>query len=162
MPKKPEAFHSTLTRKKRLLAAIFVSLAILALMHLPTVIRMGGIRQATSLEQTVSFLFSQAPKCTYSLDRFTEGRDYDKLMIFTISSNIPEFEAYVRQSGWEPLPLADDIRSHPLCKDSFDGNMQAMLRCGNGYYRWKGKSKELVVYDAEQQLVYIRKASVIH
>ncbi len=154
--KKPMDMKKPANMKKRLLVALLLVL-IVALLPM---IKMA-IEGTSYVERIVSFRFSKRPQCTYAFDRFDEGKDYDVLKIYEIGTNIMEFEEYIRDSGWNPLPLAEDVLSHPLCKVSFDTNMNDMLSCTNGYWRWDEKLNELIIYDADKHIIYIRKASVI-
>lgn len=142
--------------RKRLLVILLLGL-IVALLPM---IKMA-IEGTSYVEWIVSFRFSQRPQCTYAYDLYDEGRDYDLLKIYKISTDISEFEEYIRGSGWKPLPLAEDVLSHPLCKVSFDPNMNDMLSCTNGYWRWNEKFHELIIYDADKHIIYIRKASIV-
>lgn len=143
--------------KKVWLYLIFICATVLCLiMH---VMLNGGI--SSYVEREVSFKFSQSPKCLYSFDGYSQGKDYDKLVIYKIDSDIERFEKHLYDENWHTLPLAHEVLNHPLCNLTFDVNMKEMLNCTNGYWYWNEKFKELIIYDAVSHKIFIRKASVL-
>lgn len=144
--------------KKFLLAVLSVLIVGMFPIHIMRI----GIKGTSYVEKKVTFDFSQTPQCLYAFDRFSQGKDYDKLTIYKIESNIAEFEKHLQDSGWFLLPLTDNIRNHQLCSLSFDTNMIDMLSCSNGYWRWDEKFNELIIYDADEHTIYIRNASVLY
>lgn len=119
----------------------------------------GGV--STYVERAVAFKFSQNPKRLYAFDGFSEGMDYDVLKIYQIDSDIERFEKHLRDENWHTLPLTNEILNHPLCSLSFDVNMKEMLSCTNGYWYWDEEFEDLMVYDAENHKIFIRRASVL-
>lgn len=141
---------------------LFVVFLLLIIIMLPMIMILMNGGRTSYLERKVSFDFSLTPSCLYEYDRFSQGKDYDKLTIFEIDSNIVEFENYLHKTGWHLLPLSDDVLNHPLCDASFDTNMINMLSSSNGYWHWDEKFDELIVYDADEHRLYIRNASVLN
>ncbi len=144
--------------KKHLLIAI----SVLIVGMLPMIMMLMSGEGTSYVERKVSFDFSLTPPCVYEFDRFSQGKDYDKITIFEIKSNIVEFQNHLHKSGWYLLPLSDDILNHPLCNVSFDANMIDMLSSSNGYWYWDERFDELIVYDADEHMIYIRNASVLN
>lgn len=136
---------------------IFICVTVLCLMM--HVMLNGGI--SSYLEREVSFRFSQKPKCLYSFDGYSQGKDYDKLVIYKIDSDIERFEERLCNENWHILPLTNEVLNHPLCSLSFDVNMKEMLNCVTGYWCWDEKYNKIIVYDTESHKVFIRKASVL-
>lgn len=141
---------------------LLVVFSVLIVGMLPMIMMLMNGEGTSYVERKVSFDFSLMPSCLYEFDRFSQGKDYDKLTIFKIRSNIVEFENHLHKSGWHLLPLSDHILNHPLCNVSFDANMIDMLSSSNGYWHRDEKFDELIVYDADEHMIYIRNASVLN
>lgn len=135
---------------KKYLLVVF-SVFIVGLLPMIMMLMNGG--GTSYVERKVSF--SLMPSCLYEFDRFSQGKGCDGLTIFEIDSNIMEFENHLHKSGWHLLPLSDHILNHPICNVSFDANMIDMLSSSNGYWHWDENFDELIVYDADEHMIYI-------
>lgn len=144
--------------KKLWCAAIFV----IAMAIFPMIMYHINIGHESYVERNTGFHFSQSPECTYALDQVGHGKEFDMLEIFTISSDAAEFERYVHDNGWNLLPLTEEIVNHPICEADFDGNMSRMLNCNHGYWNWNADSCRLIVYDTDNQMIYIRKSTLFY
>ena len=64
-------------------------------------------------------------------------------------------------ADWNPLPLTPDMLAQPLLAERFDTHIDDMLTCSEGYWHWDEKFHDLMVYDAQTCLLYIRRCSFL-
>ena len=50
---------------------------------------------------------------------------------------------------------------HPLLAERFDTHIDDMLACSEGYWHWDEKFHDLMVYDTQTCLLYIRRCSFL-
>jgi len=51
--------------------------------------------------------------------------------------------------------------AQPLLAERFDTHIDDMLACSEGYWHWDEKFHDLMVYDAQTCLLYIRRCSFL-
>ena len=129
---------------------LFATLPLLMVMMNPT----------PYVERFIPFDFVNSPKELYYVNMIDEGKEHNLLRIFQIGEEHTLVEEVLRNENWNILPLTEEMRLHPICKENFDGKMSEMLNCSYGYWRWID-GKYLLVYDSHTQKLYIR-LSTIH
>ena len=116
------------------------------------------------VERFIPYAFVQSPSCVYRHDEINEGKDYNIISVYAVSSDT-DGEGFLRflnrSADWNPLPLTPDIWIHPLLAERCDTHIDDMLACSDGYWHWDSKFHDLMVYDAQTCLLYIRRCSFL-
>ena len=128
-------------RKRAVFKAFALSLLILFLVSLLD-------RPEGYVERFIPYAFVQSPSRVYRHDEIDEGKDYNVISVYA-------------SADWNPLPLTPDIWIHPLLAERFDTHIDDMLACSDGYWHWDSKFHDLMVYDAQTCLLYIRRCSFL-
>ena len=140
---------------------LFFVIAYVLLATVPIVIEMAVYGNKSYVERKVGFHFSKAPTCIYSYDKVGEGREWDVLAVYEITADVEQFESFLQISGWNALPLPENIVNLPLCEASFDGYMDKLLSCNQGYWYCDGDCCKLMVYDIDSHIIYIRRSTLV-
>lgn len=116
------------------------------------------------VERFIPYAFVQSPSRVYRHDEINEGKDYDVISVYAVSSDTDgeDFLRFLESSAdWNPLPLTPDILTQPLLAERFDTHIDDMLACSGGYWHWDSKFHDLMVYDTQACLLYIRRCSFL-
>lgn len=146
-------------KKFAMLAAIFIGFIVVFVLLLST--------PTAYIYDETGFLCAFMPRRLYDYDAIDYGRDYDSLHIFLLNpvdaSRLNRFAANSDQ--WQPLPIPDDVMNQTVCNPEYDGRMRQMLNAASGW--WRGDHalsdvgyRDLYVFDAGTNILYIRTASV--
>ena len=64
------------------------------------------------VERFIPYAFVQSPSCVYRHDEINEGKDYNIISVYAVSSDT-DGEGFLRflnrSAAWNPLPLTPDI-----------------------------------------------------
>ena len=134
----------------------FVSIMIIIVAVLPMT-----MEHTSYVERSIEFSFSEPAIQIYSFDKIGEGREWDRLEVYKITSDFADFEKHLQSNGWNVLPLPEDIVNLPLCEASFDGYMDKLLSCNQGYWYCDGDCCKLMVYDIDSHIIYIRRSTLV-
>ena len=127
-------------RKRAVFKAFALSLLILFLVSL-------WDKPEGYVERFIPYAFVQSPSRVYRHDEIDEGKDYNVISVYAVSADA-DGEGFLRflktSADWNPLPLTPD-----------------MLACSEGYWHWDEKFHDLMVYDTQTCLLYIRRCSFL-
>lgn len=144
-------------RKRAVFKAFALSLLILFLVSLLD-------RPEGYVERFIPYAFVQSPSRVYRHDEIDEGKDYNVISVYAVSADA-DGEGFLRfletSADWNPLPLTSDMLAQPLLAERFDTHIDDMLACSDGYWHWDSKFHDLMVYDAQTCLLYIRRCSFL-
>lgn len=119
-------------------------------------------RPKSYVEVRTSYDFAQDPPCIYKYNAVDHGKDYNVIYVFSIDSDADGFQSYLENStAWNRLPITSEILEYPLLDRSFDKQVNNMLNCTHGYWYWDERFHDFMVYDIENHLLYIRRASIL-
>ena len=144
-------------RKRAVFKAFALSLLILFLVSL-------WDKPEGYVERFIPYAFVQSPSRVYRHDEIDEGKDYNVISVYAVSADA-DGEGFLRfletSADWNPLPLTPDMLAQPLLAECFDTHIDDMLACSEGYWHWDEKFHDLMVYDTQTCLLYIRRCSFL-
>lgn len=146
-------------RRKRAAFTFFFLLLLICLL-----LSFFSTKLQTYVEKTISYSFVQSPSCVYKHDEIDEGKDYNYIAVYAVSADTDK-EGFLRfletSTEWNPLPLPPDILAELLLAEHFDPHIDDMLNCTDGYWYWDSTFHDLMVYDPQACLLYVRRASFL-
>ena len=126
-------------RKRAVFKAFALSLLILFLVSLLD-------RPEGYVERFIPYAFVQSPSRVYRHDEIDEGKDYNVISVYAVSADA-DGEGF--------------LRFLETSAERFDTHIDDMLACSDGYWHWDSKFHDLMVYDAQTCLLYIRRCSFL-
>lgn len=113
------------------------------------------------IEKRTAYRFRGNPTCVYRYDSIKSGKDYNVIYVYSIGAEDASGFLMFVKNEWQELPISSDVLKEQVLDRSFDKHVENMLECSEGYWYWSDKPHNFMLYDLNNNLLYIRRSSFV-